>query len=283
MKKWTLIIALWILLSPQKLIALNQGEQRTKIDSIVVHSIGGPECKDGIVKYSPAVWDAEFWINYFNNHEVLGVHYVVDREGVVEPGVPETHIAHHARGHNDHSIGIELVNKGDGNDPYTEKQLDALIRLLNKVSKRWEIPHDRIFAHAELSDKTFECGGNIYKSTQDPGEHFPWVKVRERLHAIEHLDLNSCFTENLVKGIGSSAENHFNVSKTFFETALFCASNKAEKIRAYTQLAEMYVRSGELNKATRSVNQVFKIQPQHRWAMQYCERMRLSCEFFTSH
>ncbi|MGH8156187.1 MAG: N-acetylmuramoyl-L-alanine amidase, partial [Rhodanobacteraceae bacterium] len=39
-------------------------------------------------------------------------HYYVDRDGSVLRYVPDDRIAHHVRGHNERSIGIELVNTG---------------------------------------------------------------------------------------------------------------------------------------------------------------------------
>ncbi|MCK5307450.1 MAG: N-acetylmuramoyl-L-alanine amidase, partial [Zetaproteobacteria bacterium] len=39
-------------------------------------------------------------------------HFYIDRDGSVEQWVPLDRIAHHVRGHNPLSIGIELINNG---------------------------------------------------------------------------------------------------------------------------------------------------------------------------
>src|SRR5690349_2752205 len=65
-------------------------------------------------------------------------HLYIDRDGRVERWVPYDRVAHHCRGYNPRSIGIELVNTGRWPDwfdsrrqamtePYPEAQIDALI------------------------------------------------------------------------------------------------------------------------------------------------------------
>ncbi len=39
-------------------------------------------------------------------------HFYIDRDGRIEQWVPLDRVAHHVRGFNPHSIGIELVNNG---------------------------------------------------------------------------------------------------------------------------------------------------------------------------
>jgi hypothetical protein len=39
-------------------------------------------------------------------------HFYIDRDGQVHVWVPLDRVAHHVRGHNAHSVGIELVNRG---------------------------------------------------------------------------------------------------------------------------------------------------------------------------
>jgi N-acetylmuramoyl-L-alanine amidase len=71
-------------------------------------------------------------------------HYYIDRDGSICCYVPGTHIAHHVRAHNEHSIGIELVNTGryphwwDSRrqrmrEPYPVAQIDALLGLLAQL------------------------------------------------------------------------------------------------------------------------------------------------------
>jgi N-acetylmuramoyl-L-alanine amidase len=39
-------------------------------------------------------------------------HYYIDRDGTTEVWVPSIRVAHHVRGYNHRSVGIELVNAG---------------------------------------------------------------------------------------------------------------------------------------------------------------------------
>ena len=41
-------------------------------------------------------------------------HFYIDRDGRIEQWVPLDRVAHHVRGHNRDSVGIELVNGGAG-------------------------------------------------------------------------------------------------------------------------------------------------------------------------
>ena len=72
-------------------------------------------------------------------------HYYIDRDGRCHRYVAPDRIAHHVRGYNPRSIGIELVNSGryphwlDSrhqamDEPYPDAQIDALIALLQRVA-----------------------------------------------------------------------------------------------------------------------------------------------------
>ena len=53
-------------------------------------------------------------------------------------------------GVNDFSIGIELVNLNDGEDPFPQDQIQALRRLLTAIIARHPIRH--IVTHFECAD-----------------------------------------------------------------------------------------------------------------------------------
>lgn len=169
------------LLLPVTLYAKTTGKGRTVVNRVIIHSIGGPYCRDGTVAYSPVDGDARRWINFFNRHKVLGIHYVIDKSGHIEAGVPENQIANHAKGSNSDSIGIELVNLGDGVDQFTERQLGMLVVALRSIMQRWGIKRDHILSHAAVDERYFECGGKKIKTKQDPGSAFPWNRVLETL------------------------------------------------------------------------------------------------------
>jgi len=161
--------------------AKTSGKSRAAVKQIIIHSIGGPSCVNGSVAYSTAKGDAKRWIGFFNRHRVLGIHYVIDKKGQVEAGVPENQVANHAKGNNADSIGIELVNRGDGKDPYPDLQLGMLVAALRSITKRWGIDKSAIVGHAAVDERHFTCGGLEVKTKQDPGPAFPWNRVLQAI------------------------------------------------------------------------------------------------------
>ena len=88
----------------------------------------------------------------------VSAHYTIDRDGSTVQHVPEEHCAWHAgvsqmpdgrKRVNEFSIGIELVNRNDGDDPYPDAQLEALQGLLRDISRRH--PIRQIVSHAEIA------------------------------------------------------------------------------------------------------------------------------------
>lgn len=119
-------------------------------------------------------------------------HYYIDRDGTVVLYVRPDRIAHHVRGFNARSVGIELVNTGryphwrDSrhqamDEPYTEAQVQALIALLGKL--REELPSLRYIAGHEDLDRELEAAFDdpsvLVPRKRDPGPQFPWPRVLE--------------------------------------------------------------------------------------------------------
>ena len=124
-------------------------------------------------------------------------HYYIDRDGSVHVFVQPERVAHHTRGYNPRSLGIELVNTGRYPDwfdsrrqvmaePYTQAQIDALIALLHALTR--EIPTlTRIAGHEDLDLDEVEAIDDAtlrVKRKLDPGPRFPWPRVLDatRLH-----------------------------------------------------------------------------------------------------
>jgi N-acetylmuramoyl-L-alanine amidase len=89
----------------------------------------------------------------------VSAHYTIDRDGTTVRHVAERERAWHAGqsrmkdgrgGVNDFSIGIELVNRNDGVDPFPGKQIQAMRRLLKTIIARHPIRH--IVTHYECAD-----------------------------------------------------------------------------------------------------------------------------------
>ncbi len=116
--------------------------------------------------------------------------YSIDRDGRIDCWVPEDRIAHHVRGHNRHSLGIELVNRGRWPDwydsrrqlpteAYPDVQIQALIALLCWLRPR--LPSlTRIAGHDALDTSMVPASddpGRIVQRKIDPGPLFPWPAV----------------------------------------------------------------------------------------------------------
>jgi N-acetylmuramoyl-L-alanine amidase len=128
-------------------------------------------------------------------------HYYIDRDGSVHRYVHPERIAHHTRGYNERSIGIELVNTGrypdwldsrrqEMQEPYTEAQIVALIALLRVLTEDYpSLRH--IAGHEDLDTAEVPASDDATKNVfrkRDPGPQFPWQRVLDastlaRLHA----------------------------------------------------------------------------------------------------
>jgi len=161
--------------------ATTHGPPQTEIHTIIIHAISGPFCAHGRLAYSGALGDAERWKRFFDNHPFLGIHYIVDRSGTVRSSTPENQMANHALGHNQGTIGIELVHNGDGEEPFDDKQLNALIELIKSIRTRHTIDIQNIKSHAEVDVRTIKCGEKTLKARVDPGSNFPWPRLRAAL------------------------------------------------------------------------------------------------------
>ncbi len=144
--------------------------RREAVDTIIVHAISGPTCAGGRLEFSGAPGDAERWKAFFDRHPFLGIHYVVDREGVALASTPEDRVANHALDNNDSTIGIELVHDGDGEEPFAPKQIDALVRLLKSIRSRHDVPIENIKGHSDVDVRISRAAA--------PATRPRWIRAR---------------------------------------------------------------------------------------------------------
>jgi N-acetyl-anhydromuramyl-L-alanine amidase AmpD len=152
------------------------------IDAIVLHAIAGPSCDGGVIKYSNAKNDLFFWGRFFERHPVIGIHYLVGRDGRVLKSIDEDRVANHAIGWNERSIGIELINKGDGKENYPHAQMLSLEVLLRKLRFKYPlIKIQNIVRHSDVDKRVFKCGLHWIKQKQDPGSKFEFKKFLKKI------------------------------------------------------------------------------------------------------
>lgn len=129
-------------------------------------------------------------VRYADSQTGNSGHYYVDRDGTLHQYVPLDRIAHHTRGYNARSVGIELVNTGrypdwlDSrhqamNQAYTQAQLETLIALLRQLQS--QLPDLRSIAgHEDVDTDEVEATDNPLvkvRRKRDPGPLFPWAAV----------------------------------------------------------------------------------------------------------
>ena len=100
----------------------------------------------------------------------IGYHYVVRRNGEIEPGRPESMIGAHVRNYNAHSIGVcyegGLDIRGQPADTRTEAQKASMHRLLEDLHRRY--PQARIVGHHDLNPhKDCPCIPNVANEYAD--------------------------------------------------------------------------------------------------------------------
>jgi N-acetyl-anhydromuramyl-L-alanine amidase AmpD len=176
--------ALWLLATAPDAHARRSGAPRTqRIDMVVIHSTGGPTCDP---RTGRPVWvgagTLEDNLREIEAHPKLGIHYMVDRDGSVRASVPESQVAHHVFRHSSRSIAIELVNDGDGRDPFPEPQLAALVALLKDIAQRRGIVRGGVVRHSDLDPAMLPCD-RTQRRKVDPGPAYPHDAVLDRVFA----------------------------------------------------------------------------------------------------
>ena len=150
-------------------------------DMVVIHSTGGPTCDDVTGK---AIWvkagTLDDNLRHIEAHPVLGIHYMIDRDGTLRASVPEGQVAHHVYRVSERSIAIELINDGDGIDPFPDAQLATLVTLLRDIQQRRGIRRDGIKRHSDLDHGLLPCDRKQRRKV-DPGPAYPHEAIIDRV------------------------------------------------------------------------------------------------------
>lgn len=119
------------------------------------------------------------------NSRGLSVHYILDKDGTLYYVVDERLTAWHAGcvkssscnpnylHVNSESVGVEIVNRGDGKDSFTDQQYASLNYLIGQMSRKY----------SNFRDDTEHVLGHymISASKIDPANNFDWSKLGSTL------------------------------------------------------------------------------------------------------
>lgn len=150
----------------------------TAIDCVVLHATAG---------------SLSATLAWFKNPEAgVSAHYVVAKDGRVYQMVEERRRAYHAgaskyqgrTNFNNFSVGIEIVNKNNGRDPYPPDQFEAMVDLVGYLVGKYDIQREWIVTHADISTtgKTDPRGfptHELIMRVYDPTANLPDDVVRE--------------------------------------------------------------------------------------------------------
>lgn len=150
----------------RELLSPNHGERTLPIAMVVIHYTEMKPVETALARMcDPA--------------SSVSAHYCITEEGEVIRIVPEDRRAWHAgasywRGIpdvNSASIGIELDHPGHalGYRGFAEAQIDALIPLLARIVKQYDIPRANVVGHSDVAPMR----------KVDPGELFPWHRLAD--------------------------------------------------------------------------------------------------------
>ena len=116
----------------------------------------------------------------------VSCHYLIDIKGNVIQMVDDNRVAWHAgkskwknfKNLNENSIGIELANKGHkfGYKNFPRIQINKLVKLCFKLKRKYKIKNYYILGHSDIAPLR----------KLDPGEKFPWLKLKTKGLGIWH-------------------------------------------------------------------------------------------------
>ncbi len=134
------------------------------IDTIVLHHTAGPTL-EGCVKW------------FRTKDSQVSAHFTVGKDGSIVQHVSTFSRAWHAgvskdfRGKenlNNFSIGIEMVNVGDGKDPWTQEQVDVVYFLCAHLKKRFP-SFKFITSHEYIAEP---------QGRKNDPKNFPWAQMK---------------------------------------------------------------------------------------------------------
>lgn len=167
--------------SPLPYVDLLESRAAGQIDLVVIHCTELPDLS--------AARDAGELVRYPSGTGNSG-HFYIERDGSVHQYVEVLRVAHHVRGYNARSVGIELVNRGrypnwldsrtqSMDEAYPPAQIRALLQLLQHLTR--QLPAlAYVQGHEQLDDEEVAAEDDptlLVRRKLDPGPLFPWPQV----------------------------------------------------------------------------------------------------------
>ncbi len=133
-----------------------------KPDFVIIHHTAQNACEETLKAFTMA-------------KNQVSAHYVICKDGVVHHMLNDYLRAWHGGlakwGNNidinSSSIGIELDNTGF--EPFTDPQINSLLKLLAQLKKNYHIPSANFIGHADIAPRR----------KVDPNINFPWKKLAD--------------------------------------------------------------------------------------------------------
>lgn len=162
----------------------NARPENTQIDTVVLHHTAGTSLT------SVCKWFAM-------PESQVSAHYTIGKKGQIVQHVSTFNRAWHAgksidylgrENVNNFSIGIEMDNKGDGKDPWTEEQVAACVRLV-RVLKQYRFPNIKyVTSHEYIAEP---------KGRKNDPLNFPWQRLES---SAKELGFELLYTFDKPKG-----------------------------------------------------------------------------------
>ena len=182
----------------------------------------------------------------------VSCHYLINEKGKIISIVPDNYTAWHAgksrwgklSSLNKSSIGIELVNPGHnfGYKKFGKKQISALIQLIKKLIKKYNINKKNIVGHSDIAPLR----------KKDPGEKFPWKILAKSNIGIWHNLKQKKLMKNRKKKILKKEKLIFFkfLNKIGFQTRFNIKKSKYQKklIEAFQRRFRPRLISGVIDK-----------------------------------
>ena len=124
-----------------------------KIKYIIVHCTATAEFKDFKAK------DVDKWHKQ-RGWDCIGYHYIIDLDGTIEKGRPETKIGAHCKGFNDCSIGVCYVgglasDNKTPKDTRTNAQKASLLKLIKQLKAKYQ--NAKVVGHKDMPNVHKAC------------------------------------------------------------------------------------------------------------------------------